>query len=33
MVPSFSVRVKQCPNKALAHILLDVHHINGMTDV
>jgi hypothetical protein len=33
MVPSFSIRVKQCPDKALAHILLVVHHINQMTEV
>jgi hypothetical protein len=33
MVPSFSVRVKQCPEEALIHILLDVYHINQMMGV
>jgi hypothetical protein len=33
MVPSFSIRVKQCPEEALAHILLNVHHINRMMDI
>jgi hypothetical protein len=33
MVPSFFICVKQCPKEALTLILLDVHHINQMTDV
>jgi hypothetical protein len=33
MVPSFFIYVKQCPEDALAHILLDVHHINRMVEV
>jgi hypothetical protein len=33
IVPSFSIRVNQCPEEALAHILLDVHHINLMADI
>jgi hypothetical protein len=33
MVPSFSIRVKQCLEDALTDILLDIHHINRMMDV
>jgi hypothetical protein len=33
MVPSFSVCVKQCPEEAPVHILLDVHYINQMTGI
>jgi hypothetical protein len=33
MVPSFLIRVKQCPKEAFTHIVLDVHRINRMTDV